>query len=61
MPDVCRYIWSQVPWYLYTSMVTAILEGVIQAVEEKKAEWKLGQFIIILYINEVRIDVGTKH
>jgi hypothetical protein len=37
-----RYIWSQVPCYLYSSMVTSILHGVIQAVEEKKAEWKLG-------------------
>jgi uncharacterized membrane protein YcgQ (UPF0703/DUF1980 family) len=37
-----RYIWSQVPCYLYSSMVASILHGVIQAVEEKKAEWKLG-------------------
>jgi hypothetical protein len=39
-----RYIWSQVPCYLYSRMVTAILDGVIQAVEEKKAEWKLGRY-----------------
>ena len=40
---IFSYLWSYIPFYLYDEMVSAILNGVNQTVEEMKKNWKLGE------------------
>ena len=39
--ELKKLIWSHVPWYLYEEVFSHVLEGVIVAVEIKKAKWRL--------------------
>ena len=39
--ELKKHIWSHVPWYLYEEVFSHVLEGVIVAVEIKKAKWRL--------------------
>eukprot|EP00091_Calanus_sinicus_P021117 TRINITY_DN6095_c0_g1_i1.p1 TRINITY_DN6095_c0_g1~~TRINITY_DN6095_c0_g1_i1.p1 ORF type:complete len:125 (+),score=22.78 TRINITY_DN6095_c0_g1_i1:92-466(+) len=39
--ELKKHIWCHIPWYLYGEVFDHVLEGVIVAVEIKKAKWRL--------------------